>query len=132
LIAVAEETHFESVEEGHQPSFRVDDRRHDDEGPVPGPDASAHPELWKLARRNLRGDDEIEQADDQLAQRKDDHNCDEPEPDGRSAMPVSVVEEARDASPDRDGDHPEISDRRVPEDKACDPLAQLRPVPDLL
>ena len=59
--------------------------------------AVAHRELWQLARRNLRGDDEIEQADDQLADRKDDDRGDQPQLRGRRAVTRRVHEEAGDA-----------------------------------
>ena len=131
-IAVAEKSHFEVVEERHQPRLRVDDRRHHDKSSVSGPDASAHPELWKLTRWDLCRDDEIEQADDELAERQATTSATSQSPAVVRAVPGGVVEKARDAGPDRDGDHPEIPDRRVPEDKTGEPLAQLRPVSDFL
>ena len=125
-IAIAEETHLQLVEEAVQPILGVDDRRNDDHRPVARGNAVAHVELRQRPRVDLRGHEDVEQADGQLAERQHRHQRDDPELDARTAVPVRVRDEARDGDRRERRDGAEIPEHRVPVHEARQALAPLR------
>ena len=87
-VPVRKEADLELVEQRQQARLRVDDRRHDDHRAIAGRNAVAHVELGKLPRTYLRRDDQVQQADGELADRQQRHDQDEPELDPRGATSV--------------------------------------------
>ncbi len=125
-IAIAEETHLQLVEEAVQPILGVHDHRNDDHRPVARGNAVAQVELRQRPRVDLRGHEDVEQADGQLAERQHRHQRDDPELDARTAVPVRVRDEARDGDRRERRDGAEIPEHGVPVHEARQALAPLR------
>ena len=131
-VAVGQEAHFQVVEQAEQPRLGVDDRGNGHDGPVFRGDAVAHGELRQLARRHQRGDDQVEHADDELADREQHDEPDQQELGVRRAAARRVDEQAGHAQERRRGDRTQVTDGRVAEREAREPLAQPRPVADVV
>ena len=123
-IAVGEEPHFEVVEERRQARLGIDDRRDRDHRAIRHRDARAQVELWQLPRAHLRGDDQVDQADGQLAQRQQHHERRDPELDGDAAVAVRVGDEAGHRERRDAGDRAEIAEHRMTVEEAREPVAQ--------
>ena len=130
-VAVGEEPHLQIVEQPSTPRLGVDDGGDDDDGPVFRRDAVAHGQLRQLPRRYQRRHDQVHDADDELADRQEHDQRDDQQIGIRRAAPRAVDEQADHAQQRRRGDRAEISDRRVPEREAREPLAQPRPVAEV-
>jgi hypothetical protein len=89
-------------------------------------------EFGQWPRRHLRGDEHIDQADRELAERKQDDERDEPELEAGSTVTMRVGDEAGHRHGGTDRNRPEVSEHRVSVDEARETLRVLGRVTDVL
>jgi hypothetical protein len=78
-VAIPQKSHFQVVKQRIQPRLGFDNRRDHDDRAIGGWNPVPHGELRQRAWRNLRRDDQIDQADDQLAHRQEHGKRHEPQ-----------------------------------------------------
>ena len=131
-VAVGEEADLQIVDERQQPRLGVHDRGYDHHGPIACRDAAAQIQLGQRPRLDLLRDDEVEEADDQLAHWNQRDERDDPEIRRGRAVPVCVREEAGDRQRCCARDRSEIADRRVSEHETGGALVPRRWIAEAL
>jgi hypothetical protein len=130
-VPVAQKSHLQIVEQPGEPCFRIDNRRDHDHRSILLGNSVAHRQLGKLTGRHLRGDDQIEQTDHELADRQDHDRGHQPERAGGRPVSRGVHQKTGDADGNGDGHQAEIASRRVAERKPGESLAEQRFVANL-
>ena len=129
-IAIGKEADLEIVEEGDETRFGVDDCRDRHDRAIGGGNARPQVELRQLARADLRGDDEVDEADRQLAEGQEHDERRQPQIARGTAAALGVGDEAGDGEGRHPGDRPEIAEDGVTVEKTREALAQRRRIPD--
>ena len=121
-VAIRKEPNLEVVEERDQTRLGIDDCGNRHHRAIGRGDAGPHVELRQLPRRDLGRDDEVDQADRQLAERQQDHERRQPEVDRVAAVPMRVGDEAGDRERRDGGDRAQVAEHRMTVEKTRESL----------
>jgi hypothetical protein len=94
-ITVAEEPDLQIIDQGIDALYRVDDRRHHHHRAKRGRNALTQSQLRQRPRRNRSGDEQVDDVDGELADRKENDQRYEPQLRVAGAVAGGVGEHAR-------------------------------------
>ncbi len=123
-VAIRKEPNLEVVEERDQTRLRIDDRGNRHDRAIGRGDASPHVELRQLTRRDLRCDDEVDQADRELAEGQQNHDGRQPEVARDAAVAMCIGDETRDRERRDGGDRPQVAEDRMTVEKTGESLPE--------